>query len=516
MRRFLLLFIMASIVVPAGAAQAETIDVTNTNDSGDGSLRAAILTANGHSGDDAIAIGVSGAIRLNTMLPVIEGIITITGPGPGSLAIEPAAATGFRILSFGDGTAALMSGLTIRGGTSRQGGGIRSGENSSLFLTRVVVAENEARDEGGSEAVAEGGGIFSEGELVLRESTIRDNTATAIAGTTSSSALGGGVLAAGPITVERSTISGNVAEAHGEGGGHSRAWGGGMRTVASSSVTVEVSTVSGNSVAADNSLTNEARGGGLEGADMYLISSTLVGNLLHSIGGATGANLAFSGTATVSDTIVAEPGGDAESCASQLDSGGFNLDEDGSCEFGQATDLAGVASGIDPVLRDNGGPTPTHALLEGSPAIDRGGAFITVFDQRGLLRPIDFASVSNTEGGDGSDIGAFELQPPPPAAGGGPVLVTQQPADRRPPNTRIVKGPARSTYETKAKFRFASTEAQSTFQCKVDKKKWAACRNPFKRTVKPGKHLFKVRAIDRFGNVDPTPARFGWRVKPLS
>jgi hypothetical protein len=516
MRRFLLLFIMASIVVPAGAAQAETIAVTNTNDSGDGSLRAAILAANAHPGGDEIVIAGGGAIQLNTMLPVVEGIITITGPGPGSLAIEPAAATGFRILSFGDGTAAVMSGLTIRGGTSRQGGGIRSGENSSLFLTRVVVAENEARDEGGSEAVAEGGGILSEGELVLRESTIRDNTATAVAGTTSSSALGGGVLAAGPITVERSTISGNVAEAHGEGGAHSRAWGGGMRSVASSSATVEVSTVSGNSVAADNSLTNEARGGGLEGVEMNLISSTLVGNSLHSNGGAAGANLAFSGTATVSDTIVAEPGGDAESCGSQLGSGGFNLDEDGSCEFGQATDLAGVASGVDPVPRDNGGPTPTNALLGGSPAIDRGGSFVTAFDQRGLPRPSDFASVSNTEGGDGSDIGAFELQvPPPPASGAGPVRVSEQPADRQPPNTRIVKGPARSSYETKAKFRFASTEAQSSFLCKLDKKKWAGCRNPAKRKVKPGKHVFKVRAIDRFGNLDQTPARFGWRVKPL-
>jgi hypothetical protein len=508
------LVLIALACLPVSGAMADTFPVTNTNDSDAGSLRAAILAANAHQGGDEIAIGVGGAIRLNTMLPVVEGIITITGPGPGSLAIEPAAATGFRILSFGDGTAAVMSGLTIRGGTSRQGGGIRSGENSSLFLTRVVVAENEARDEGGSEAVAEGGGILSEGELVLRESTIRDNTATAVAGTTSSSALGGGVLAAGPITVERSTISGNVAEAHGEGGGHSRAWGGGMRTVASSSATVEVSTVSDNSVAADNSLTNEARGGGLEGAEMNLVSSTLVGNSLHSIGGAIGANLAFSGTATVSDTIVAEPGGDAESCASQLGSGGFNLDEDGSCEFGQATDLAGVASGVDPVLRDNGGPTLTHALLEGSPAIDRGGVFITAFDQRGLPRPIDFASVSNTEGGNGSDIGAFELQAPP-VASGGPVLVSEQPADRQPPNTRIVKGPARSTYETRAKFRFASTEAQSSFQCKVDKKKWAGCRNPAKRAVKPGKHLFKVRAIDRFGNVDPTPARFGWRVKPI-
>jgi hypothetical protein len=512
MCRFLVLFVLLAAALPAGAARAETIAVANTNDSGAGSLRSAILAANAHPGGDEIAIGAGGAIRLNTMLPVVEGIITITGPGPGSLAIEPAAATGFRILSFGDGAVAVVSGLTTRGGTNPQGGGIRSGENSSLFLTRVVVAENEARDEGGSEAVAEGGGILSEGELVLRESTIRDNTATAVAGTTSSSALGGGVLAAGPITVERSTISGNVAEAHGEGGAHSRAWGGGMRTVAGSAI-VEVSTVSGNSVVADNSLTNEALGGGLQGDGLNLISSTVVGNSLHSIGTAAGANLAFGGSATVSDTIVAKPGGDAGSCASQLGSSGFNLDEDGSCGFGKATDLAGVAAGLDPVLRDNGGPTPTHALLVGSAAIDRGGSFVSGRDQRGLPRPSDFPAISNTEGGDGSDIGAFELQAPTP--GPGPVLVTMVAGDRKPPDTRIIQGPARDSYRHEAKFRFASTEAQSIFQCKVDGRRWKRCINPYKRTVGPGKHVFKVRAIDRFGNVDQTPARFGWRVKPL-
>lgn len=514
MRRLVPLFVLLAFAcLPVSGTMADPFPVMNTNDSGVGSLRAAILAANAHPGGDEIAIGIGGAIRLNTMLPVVEGIITITGPGPGSLAIEPAAATGFRILSFGDGAAAVVSGLTIRGGTNPQGGGIRSGEDSSLFLTRVVVAENEARDEGGSEAVAEGGGILSEGELVLRESTIRDNSATAIAGTTSSSALGGGVLAAGPITVERSTISGNVAEAHGEGGGHSRAWGGGLRTVAGSAI-VEVSTVSGNSVVADNSLTNEALGGGLQGVGLNLISSTLVGNSLHSIGTAAGANLAFGGSATVSDTIVAKPGGDAESCGSQLGSSGFNLDEDGSCGFGKATDLAGVAAGLDPGLRDNGGPTPTHALLESSAAIDRGGAFVSAVDQRGLSRPSDFPGISNTEGGDGSDIGAFELQAP--AASGGPVLVSEVPADRQPPDTRIVKGPARDSYEHKAKFRFVSTEAQSSFQCKVDLKRWRGCRNPYRRLVGPGKHVFKVRAIDRYGNVDPTPARFGWRVKLLS
>jgi Bacterial Ig-like domain len=59
---------------------------------------------------------------------------------------------------------------------------------------------------------------------------------------------------------------------------------------------------------------------------------------------------------------------------------------------------------------DNGGPTLTHALLEGSPAIDKGNSFGESTDQRGLPRPSDFVGITNAA--DGSDIGAFELQAP--------------------------------------------------------------------------------------------------------
>ncbi|HWJ43146.1 MAG TPA: choice-of-anchor Q domain-containing protein, partial [Solirubrobacterales bacterium] len=194
-----------------------------------------------------------------------------------------------------------------------------------------------------------------------------------------------------------------------------------------------------------------------------------------------------------------------------------NLDDGGSCEFEAGSDLNGVAAGLDPVLKDNGGPTPTHALLPGSIALDRGNSFGETTDQRGLPRPGDFPAISNKEGGDGSDIGAFELQVPP---GGGAqpaaILVDAEPGDTTPPRTRLLSGPARVGYERLATFRFASSEGQSSFRCKLDRKRWKKCRSPYRLSVRPGRHLFKVRAIDRFGNADPTPARFGWRVKPLS
>jgi hypothetical protein len=59
-------------------------------------------------------------------------------------------------------------------------------------------------------------------------------------------------------------------------------------------------------------------------------------------------------------------------------------------------------------LQDNGGPTFTHALLPGSPAIDAGASGLLT-DQRGGIRPFDKSSVTNTIGGDGSDMGAFEV-----------------------------------------------------------------------------------------------------------
>ena len=58
------------------------------------------------------------------------------------------------------------------------------------------------------------------------------------------------------------------------------------------------------------------------------------------------------------------------------------------------------------------------------------------------------------------------------------------------------------------KFKFTATEVGSTFQCKMDRKPFKTCASPKKyKKLKPGKHVFKVRAIDRAGNVDPTPAK---------
>ena len=82
--------------------------------------------------------------------------------------------------------------------------------------------------------------------------------------------------------------------------------------------------------------------------------------------------------------------------------------------------------------------------------------------------------------------------------------------DSTPPNTRIVAGPARTTAARMVVFRFAASERGATFQCKLDRARWLSCRSPKSyRTLTPGRHRLRVRAVDHAGNVDPTPA---WRL----
>jgi len=63
-------------------------------------------------------------------------------------------------------------------------------------------------------------------------------------------------------------------------------------------------------------------------------------------------------------------------------------------------------------LQDNGGSTLTMALSLGSPAVNKGISNGLTTDQRGAPRPFDFSGITRAMGGDGSDIGAFELNPP--------------------------------------------------------------------------------------------------------
>ena len=168
-----------------------------------------------------------------------------------------------------------------------------------------------------------------------------------------------------------------------------------------------------NSTFSSNSAGDGGGGAIMNKGTLTITNSTISGNSAGGIG--SGGGIRNNGTATVKNTIVANniAGFLGPDCNGIFNSDGNNLIEDSSFCTGFTNGQNGDITGVDPVLdalADNGGPTLTHALLEGSPAVDavpvadcteiEGGALTN--DQRGIDRPQ----------GDACDIGAFEVVSP--------------------------------------------------------------------------------------------------------
>jgi hypothetical protein len=143
-----------------------------------------------------------------------------------------------------------------------------------------------------------------------------------------------------------------------------------------------------------------------------------------------------------------------------------------------------------------------NSLPPGSPSIDAGdpAAAGLATDLIGAVRPTD----GNGDGIARRDQGAFEYQPPLPPG----LLRSAEAPDITPPQTTIKKGPGGKLGKGEAKFSFKSSETPARFACKLDGRKAGGCKSPRTyRQLKPGRHLFKVWAIDRAGNKDPSPAK---------
>jgi hypothetical protein len=83
--------------------------------------------------------------------------------------------------------------------------------------------------------------------------------------------------------------------------------------------------------------------------------------------------------------------------------------------------------------------------------------------------------------------------------------------DTTPPETTITAGPSGAVSATSVSFSFSSSERRSRFECRTDGAAWQACSSPASDTgLAVADHLFEVRAIDRAGNADPTPASRAW------
>jgi WD40-like Beta Propeller Repeat len=151
---------------------------------------------------------------------------------------------------------------------------------------------------------------------------------------------------------------------------------------------------------------------------------------------------------------------------------------------------------------------------ETSPAYSPDGTKI-VFSRDGV------AMIGNADGsgtpaaldiGPLNSVGGFDWAPAPPPAPGPPGGGEVTDDSGLAPATKLGKHPPKRTRKRLAKFTFSSSEAGSSFECKLDKKPFRACSSPVKKKVKVGKHRFQVRAVGAQGKTDPTPAIFRWRV----
>jgi hypothetical protein len=422
-----------------GGASAATITVSAGGDGSGCTLRNAISSADGDSnaggcvatnlpyGNDTVQIpgSIPSPIQLGGQLSVTTASgngLTVNGPGSGALDVR--GGSGFRVMSLGGtGGTAKISNLTLSHGSvsGNFGGGIDDFSDGGLTLDHVVVSQNSASDAGAGFAITGGGGIshFGSGPLTVRDSTISDNTSTATAsgGMTFNNAIvnGAGIELASDanVTIERSTLSGNTGTGTASGPSPSvNVYSGAISTNDGiGSVTIKDSTISGNQALAPS-------GGATHGGGIIANASRgalIQGSTITNNTAASGANVETAGgTTTFKSTIVSNPqvGTNCAVVAGANASGGYNLENTNTCGFNQlGIDHPNTATGLDPNLVNNGGPTMTHALLPGSAAIDQGFSFGEALDQRNLTRAADFTGVTDVSSGDGADIGAFERQP---------------------------------------------------------------------------------------------------------
>lgn len=328
-----------------------TLVVSNLNNSGVGSLRQAISDAGSTDGDTVtFAPNVVGTIVLTSGELVLDKSLTIQGPA--SVPIIVSGNNASRVFRITSASTVSISSLTIsNGNTGTFGAGFYNDFDCTLVLSNCAIVANISGNAGG--------GIANNGSVAAYNCTFASNRSTYA---------GGGIYTyAGPVTLLNCTVVSNRCGLD-SGGGLAN-----YSLVAGTSNYVASTLVSGNSALFGHH-------------DVIGVFTSGGYNLIGQIDYSTPGSGVSVGVPTSGLT------------------NGVNHDQVGS-----------IGVPIDPKLgrlQNNGGPTPTMALLSNSPAIDKGISNGLLTDQRGAPRPFDFASIANAAGGDGRDIGAFELGSP--------------------------------------------------------------------------------------------------------
>jgi len=330
--------------------------VTNTNDSGPGSLRQVLSDAPDGATVNFQA-GLSGTITLTSGQLPINNSVSIPGPGARTLTVNGNAAS--RVFQINASGNVSISGLTITNGKATNGAGIQI-NSGAVALTDLSIVGNV------NSAGGVGAGVDLEaGSAAILRCTIANNATLNGSGSPR-----GAIFNRGQITLTNSTVTGNTASSTGTGGA--------LRNIGAT-------------------------------ATFTAINSTITNNTA-----ATGGNLAEaagSGAITLQNTIVAGGvGGGSPDISGTVVSADYNLIQStaGATITGTTThNITGVSPNLG-ALANNGGQTDTRLPNASSPVIDKGGTGGPATDQRGMPRPFENPGV--VDAGDGSDIGAVEVQ----------------------------------------------------------------------------------------------------------
>ena len=383
--------------------QSRVFNITATT--GDFTLTGLSLTG-GRTIDNSISsvgLGSGGAVRSLTTGNLTIEKSTISGNstegnygrGGGIFSTRNLTLTGSTVSNnstsgigaVGGGVFAFSATLTDSTVSDNRTTGTSSASNGGGIYSVRDTALNQSRVSGNSSS-NRGGGIYSfDGSITLTDSTVSGNSAAS---------RGGGIESKRSVTLNDSTLSGNVAILPG-GGIYARV-----------DVTLTNSTVSGNRTTG-----GYAVGGGIAVfRNLTITNSTVSGNRTAMLNASGGGIWHDSGAFAITNSIVA--GNTAAGGMNDIRQGGgsfdvnFSLIQQTGLTFTGGDNIIGMPANLG-LLANNGGPTQTHALLAGSPALDAGdpaamaGVGDTpLFEQRGA----GFDRVVNGR----IDIGAFELQ----------------------------------------------------------------------------------------------------------